>query len=74
MSRQASIDQKWDHERDYRKHEMTVSEINAELARIEREMLDAAAKGQVACKEAMTIIEELMADLGAPMAKARSDA
>jgi hypothetical protein len=72
-------EQRWDHRRDERKHEwrpgdpitgaMTEDQIVAELGRIEREMRDAAAKGQCACKEAMTIIEALMNDIGIPFAK-----
>lgn len=48
---------------------MTDAQIAAELGRIEREMREAATKGQIACEEAMNIIEKMMADLGAPMAK-----
>lgn len=53
---------------------MTDQQIVAELDRIEREMREAAAKGQAACKEAMHAIEQIMADLGAPMAKESADA
>lgn len=52
---------------------MTDAQIAAELDRIEREMREAATKSQNACKEAMTIIENMMADLGIPMSKERSD-
>lgn len=48
---------------------MTDAEIAAELDRIEREMRETATKSQTACKEAMTIIERLMANLGVPMSE-----
>jgi len=73
-------DRYWDHRRDERKHEprpsdrMTDLEIAEELDRIEREMRAAAAKSQNACKEAMRVIENLMNDLGIPMAKGAADA
>lgn len=64
-----------DHRRDLRKHEwrpgdpMTDGQIAAELERIEIELHEAATKGQAACKEAMTIIEAMMNDIGIPFAK-----
>lgn len=62
-------DAHWDHERDLRKHDfMTDDDVAAELDRIEREMLATAAKSRAACKEAMTVIENLMNDLGIPRA------
>lgn len=48
---------------------MTDQQIIAELDRIEREMRAAATKGQIACKEAMNVIEKLMDDLGVPLAR-----
>lgn len=69
----------WDHARDLRKHDTdplphrTNEEIRAELDRIEAELVEAATKSQAACKEAMNVIERLMADLGAPMSKAVAD-
>lgn len=53
---------------------MTDQQIADELDRIEREMRESAARSQTACKEAMRIIEQMMADLGIPMAKEKSDA
>lgn len=53
---------------------MTEQQIVAELARIEKEMLAAAAKSRAATQEAMRIIEQMMADLGVPMSKERADA
>lgn len=74
MTRAASQEERWDRDRDLRKHEMTPREIAAELDRIEREMRAETAKTQTACKEAMTIIENLMNDLGVPLAKGSTDA
>jgi hypothetical protein len=74
MTRAATQSEQFDHNRDLAKHEMTSREIVAELDRIEREMREAATKGQNACKEAMTVIENLMNDLGIPMAKGTTDA
>lgn len=63
-----------DHERDHRKHDWrphdplplnpTDEQIAAKLGYIEREIREAATKGQIACAEAMQAIEKLMADLG----------
>jgi len=69
MVRAATQDERFDHDRDNRKHAMTDREIAAELARIEKEMLETAARSQAACKEAMRVIEGLMDQLGIPMAK-----
>ncbi len=72
MTRQ-SQEQRWDRERDYRKHDtgpiLTDAEIAAELERIEVELREAATKSQTACKDAMNIIEGLMSDLGIPTHK-----
>jgi hypothetical protein len=74
MSRAATQEERRDRDRDYRKHEprpsdLTDRQIADELGRIEREMRESASKGQAACKEAMNIIEQMMSDLGVPMAK-----
>jgi hypothetical protein len=53
---------------------MTRQEIADELDRLERELIETSAKCEVATREAMRIIEKMMADLGVPMAKERTDA
>jgi hypothetical protein len=53
---------------------MTDQQIIAELDRIERELHEQATRSQGAVKEAIRIIENLMADLGIPLAKESADA
>jgi len=80
----ARTEARWDHLRDLRKHDWrpgdplplypTDEQIAAEIERLEREIREAATNSQAACKHAMAIIEIIMADLGVPMHKEKSDA
>jgi hypothetical protein len=52
---------------------MSNKEIAAELARIERELIASAAKCQASTKEAMRVIDQILLDLGCPLAKGQAD-
>jgi hypothetical protein len=80
MSRQASIDQKWDHERDYRKHEPRPSDLTvsqrfalAKLIGFAEGVVGSGTCGSVE-PSGREIIAEALAAFGWPSKSERADA